>query len=328
MEPRIRERYNEPVQKEVLRRYGITSQPIRALDAVENFVYAYERYSQPFILRVSHSLRRSQALIEGEVDFINYLAAGGISVSPAVPSDAGNLVEIIEDGQGGQFLATAFVRAQGRPPDSLWTPDLYERLGMLMGKMHALAVDYQPANPTRKRPAWDDEIMDFPRCFLPETEIIAKLKYQALSKHARMLAVEPRYFGLTHFDIHSGNCLVDGAGRLTIFDFDDCTYTWYVNDLAIAVGNLAGGKPDAPNILKSLFRGYLCVYPLDYQWLREIPAFLRMGEIFYLAVLYRDMGDRQAADPNVLKVMRDLKHTIEHDIPTFDFDFENFLKSL
>ena len=55
-------------------------------------------------------------LISGEVDWINYLARGGASVAKAVDSEQGNLVEPIDDGQGGQFLATAFVRAPGGPP--------------------------------------------------------------------------------------------------------------------------------------------------------------------------------------------------------------------
>ena len=62
----------------------------------------------------------------GEVDWINFLAEGGGSVARAILSENGKLVEPGDDGQGGQFLVTAFVKAQGDKPWDLWTPTLYE----------------------------------------------------------------------------------------------------------------------------------------------------------------------------------------------------------
>ena len=40
-------------------------------------------------------------MIRGEVDWINYLADGGIGAASARPSASGNLVEAMDDGQGG-----------------------------------------------------------------------------------------------------------------------------------------------------------------------------------------------------------------------------------
>lgn len=325
MEQRIRERFNNKILQQAVSRYGIQTSHIRALDAYESFVYEFERDNHPYILRLSHSLRRSEALIAGEVDFINYLAAGGVSVARAVDSVAGRLVEAIDDGQGGQFLATAFVRIEGQPPHKVWSPELYADFGVLLGSMHALAVEYQPANPAWMRPAWDDDIMDLPARYLPATETVAKQKYQALCERVRGLPTHSHCYGLTHFDAHDGNCLVDGNGRLTIFDFDDCTYTWYINDLAIAIGNLAWGKPNAEEIVSHLFGGYQRAFPLDLWMVSEIPTFLKMGEIFYLAVLHRDYN---GSDPDHIKSMLDLKHNIEHDVPTLNVDFVGLAQSL
>ncbi|GAB4162730.1 MAG: hypothetical protein Fur0021_37190 [Candidatus Promineifilaceae bacterium] len=103
MEQQIRDRYCDAVLQEAMRRYGITSSQIRALDAFESFIYEFERGPDAYILRIAHSLRRSEALILGEVDWINYLAAGGVSVARAIASEAGKLVEAIADEQGGGF---------------------------------------------------------------------------------------------------------------------------------------------------------------------------------------------------------------------------------
>jgi Ser/Thr protein kinase RdoA (MazF antagonist) len=63
-----------------------------------------------YILRIGHSLRRNESADPGEVDWINFLAEGGVSVPRAIRSSNGKYVEVVEDGQDGQFLATAFVR--------------------------------------------------------------------------------------------------------------------------------------------------------------------------------------------------------------------------
>src|SRR5690349_4518941 len=116
MDQKILARYNDSVLQEAMQRYGIAKHEIQPLDAFESFIYEFERGGKGFILRIGHSLRKSENLIRGEVDWINTLASGGVSVARAVPSAGGNLMEIIDDGQGGQFLATAFVKAPGEQP--------------------------------------------------------------------------------------------------------------------------------------------------------------------------------------------------------------------
>ena len=60
-------------------------------DGFESFIYAFARNGKEYILRNGHSLRRSEALIRGEVDWINFLAAGETSVSWAILSGADGL---------------------------------------------------------------------------------------------------------------------------------------------------------------------------------------------------------------------------------------------
>ena len=141
MEQRIKDRFHDDILQQAMRRYSVAPERIRPLDAFESYIYAFERADGEYVLRISHSLRRSEALIRGEVDWINHLAAGGVSVARAIHSERGKLVEAVEDGQGGVFLATAFVKAEGqRPWEAGWTPSRYESLGQLLGSMHALAA--------------------------------------------------------------------------------------------------------------------------------------------------------------------------------------------
>ena len=91
MEQQIKDRYRDTVLQEAMHRYGIASDQIRPLDAFESFIYAFERGSSTYILRIGHSIRRSEALIQGEVDWINHLAAGGVSVAQVIRSESGRL---------------------------------------------------------------------------------------------------------------------------------------------------------------------------------------------------------------------------------------------
>ena len=74
MEKRIRERYGQSILEQAMHRYRIADGALRELDGFESFIYEYTRDSGAFILRIAHSFRRSENLILGEVDWINYLA--------------------------------------------------------------------------------------------------------------------------------------------------------------------------------------------------------------------------------------------------------------
>src|SRR5687767_9827062 len=101
MDSQIISRYKESILQQTLQRYGIAPHQIKPLDAFESFIYEFERDGLGYILRIGHTFRKSAALIQAEVDWINYLARGGVSVARAIPSENGNLVEAIEDNQGG-----------------------------------------------------------------------------------------------------------------------------------------------------------------------------------------------------------------------------------
>jgi Ser/Thr protein kinase RdoA (MazF antagonist) len=243
-------------------------------------------------------------------------------------SNTGKLVESIEDGQGGQFLATAFVKARGQSPWRMgWTPAIFAAYGKLLGNMHALAARYQPADLAWKRPEWDDELMDFVGNFLPASEKVVRKKYDALCDHLYTLPKEHDSYGLIHQDAHGSNFLVDDAGKLTLFDFDDCVYSWYINDIAIALFYTVMDFEDAPaftrEFMTHFLKGYQQVYPLDPKWLQEIPYFLKLREIELYAVMHRDFDVDNIDNEWCARFMRNRKARIEQDVPFIDFYFES-----
>ncbi|MCP4363498.1 MAG: phosphotransferase, partial [Chloroflexi bacterium] len=292
MEKRIKDRYNDDILHTMMQRYAIQPEQIQLLDGFESFMYAFERDGEAYILRVGHSLRRSIPLIQGEVDWINYLAAGGASVSRAILSENRNLVEIVDDGQGGHFLGTAFVKAQGAPPGrAVWGAPLFEEYGRLIGRMHALAKNYQLPDPAWKRPEWDAPGMLDMEDWLPASEGPVLKKYYTLKTYLDTLPKDGDTYGLIHQDAHGGNFFVDDAGRITLFDFDDCAYSWFMNDIAIVLFYAAVNTDDpsafTEHFMTHFLKGYKSKNHLNPAWLKEIPHFLKLREIDLYAIIHR-----------------------------------------
>lgn len=332
MDQLIKDRYSDAILQEAMRRYGITSKQIHPLDAFESFIYEFERDSQAYILRIAHSVRRSESLVLGEVDWINYLADGGVSVAKAILSESGKLVEEIEDQWGGFFLTTAFVKAQGQAPWDLWTPELYESYGELIGRIHTLSRSYQPSQVDWKRPDWNDDLFEFVERYLPASESIAKQQYQDICNHVKTLPKDRDSYGLTHQDAHGNNLFVDEMGQITLFDFDECAYNWFINDIAVVLFYIVQGAEDGraftQEFMTHFLRGYIRACPLDFTWLREIPNFLKIREIELYAVIYRDFDLNNIDDEWCARFMHNRKFRIENNVPTVDFDFESLSAQL
>lgn len=327
MEKYIKDKFNESILQEAMQRYNITKDNITLLDGFESFIYEFKQNNKAYILRIAHSHRRSIALISGEVDWINYLAQGGASVAKAVLSANKKLVEAIDDGHGEQFLATAFEKAEGKPPlKTMWTPDFFETYGQVIGKIHALTKNYTPTHSTWQRPHWNDPIMIEVEKLLPPTESIALEKYQQLTAYLQQLPQTKETYGLVHQDAHAGNFFVDKMGQFTLFDFDDCVYTWFINDIAIVLFYAVLGQQDeiafTKEFMTHFLQGYFRENKLDMVWLKQIPYFLKLREIDLYAVIHRSFDVNNLDDnPWCKRYMHNRKEKIENDIPFIDFDF-------
>lgn len=336
MEQRIKDRYNNTILEEAMRRYGISDDQIQLLDGFESYMYEFARGSASYILRIGHSIRRNAGLIQGEVHWINTLADGGAGVARAILSENSNLVEHIDDGQGGHFLTTAFVKAQGGPPweQPDWnTPPALEHYGQLVGRIHALSKAYRVPDPAWKRPEWDDEIMLDVDKWLPESESAIVERFQQVMAHLQALPKTRESYGLIHFDAHPGNFFMDAEGTITLFDFDDCNYSWYMNEIAIVLFYNAMGPNNTPaftqDFMTHFLRGYRQETTIDSTWLKEIPWFLKLREIDLYAIIHRsfDLGNLDD-DPWVARFMDGRKERIENHLPVIDFDFESLATNI
>ncbi|MBN2500738.1 MAG: phosphotransferase [Anaerolineales bacterium] len=335
MKQYIKDRFNTAILAEVMQRYAIAPDKITALDGFESFIYEFERAGADYILRITHTERRNENLIHGEVDWINYLAAGGAGVSQAILSENGQLVEKVPAGHGEHFLATAFTKAPGKPPWEIgWTPEIYVNYGRLLGHIHALSKQYTPGDPAWQRMQWDDPVMLDIEANLPATESKALGEFHKIITHIKTLPKDPAGFGLIHFDAHPGNMFATADGQLTLFDFDDCCYGWYIYDIAMVLFyNVMDAWEDGNeaeftrNFMTHFLNGYTQETELAPKWLKKLPWFLKLREVDLYALIHRDF-DLDDLDEWCTRYMCGRKYRIENNIPYIDFDFETLVELL
>jgi amicoumacin kinase len=332
MDPKIAALFNDRLLAAARERYAIPAESIRLLDGFESFIYEFEKPDGRFILRIGHSSRRSPDRIRGEADWINYLADGGTSVARAVLSAEGNLVEPLDDGGGGQFLCTAFVKAKG---GEVRREQINERLfrnyGRLLGRMHALAKNYRVPDPAWRRPEWDAPENLYADAWMPEKYAPLLAKYHRLVERLTGLPRDPEGYGMIHQDAHPGNFFVDDEYTLTLFDFDDCVYGHFIYDIAMVLFYTAMWEPDktafTAGFLPVFFSGYREENRLDPRWLPELPHFLKLRELdLFAEILFMD--GENPTHPWSARYMQGRRERLEADLPFIEFDWELLGKDL
>lgn len=326
MDKQLKAQFNGVILAEGAKRFGLSVAGLRLLDGFESIIYEADFGGRPSILRFSHSGRRTADMIRGEVEWINYLAGGGVSVARAIPSPGGRLVETV-DAADGYFSVALFEKAPGRETRREdRTPELYTQMGRMIGRMHALTRNYAPSAPAIRRIHWDEDSDCFPVRYLPPAEEKVIARANALLAHLKALPREDDSYGLVHIDFHYGNFFVDG-GRITLFDFDDCQYNWFAADIAMPLFYSVPHHCDGPGELAAaqafmdrFMDGYSREHTLDRRWLQQIPYFLKQRELDLYMVIHRSF-DLNHLDKWSASFMDDRKRRIEEGVPYVDISF-------
>ncbi|WP_058300621.1 phosphotransferase enzyme family protein [Gorillibacterium timonense] len=306
MDAHIKDLFTGEMADEGAARFGVHPKELSFIGGFQNFIYSYAREGSQYILRFTPSTLRSLEALKGELEWIRYLAQNGLSVSEPVSSSQGIDVESIQE-ETITFYVTSFKYASGRKigyPECLGNPRLYEQCGRLTGRLHELAKPYKPSH---RRHSWErNEYLLRARDYLPHEDEPVLFALEALKKHLASLSISSDNFGLIHGDINVGNFTMDDAGKLTLFDFDECQYSWYVEDIAIQLYYVlyVFGEDSKPErkvqydlFMEHFQRGYEeNARRLPDKWKEQLPLFLRLREIIVLVGMNRSWDLRQPDD--------------------------------
>jgi amicoumacin kinase len=304
--------------------YGLTAanlEPMRG--ALYTHVYAFQRQQREYILRLIPVGEGMDAQTQrSQMVWMAYLAANGVAVPQPVTSIHNHLIESVPTGEG-EWLVTAYTRAKGILSEELlpdqWDGPLFRALGKTIGKAHEVARRFTPPEEI-SYPQWDkgenlfsDEI---------KNEVWLKEKKAPVLERIKALPKPAEAYGLIHCDLHFGNFFIDVPTKtVTLIDFDDCAYGWFVMDIAVLLFDIMvlhqGSDKDEYGqwFLQHLMKGYREENPMPDFWMEHLPLFLKLLEInIYdqIARYYPGQAGEWGA-----KFMPGRKERIENDLPYY-----------
>lgn len=178
-----------------------------------------------------------------ETEYIRYLYENGSNVSNAVNSCNGNLVEeVVYDNR--TFYICVFEKAKGkmlvennyRYREDAPLSEYFYNCGKVLGKMHQLSKEYVLVNgsrPVHRRCNFSDKFnAEYIDKLIPDSLSLLKEKLFGLLKTLSGLDKGNELYGMIHFDYNDGNYNIDfETGEITVYDFDNCCFGWYLFDL-------------------------------------------------------------------------------------------------
>lgn len=275
--------------------FALDTVPYKKLGSFESEIWEVYKNGKPFILRITSPFHRQPENLESEAIWIEHLSKNGVPVALPVHSMTDERVIISKEPSCYLML---FQKAPGHTPTHRdATESMIQSWGEIMGKMHHLASVFSPpANFTRT-----NLITSFTNLWMSVSNQVdpsIEPYYASILQTCSYFPADPQHYGLLHYDLHMGNFFID-EGKITIFDFDDMQYGWYVYDIAMALyywfwgadrkgtflaTNLTARAEDAVRFLRTFLSGYKKAFPLPKEWLQMIPVFLviRQMELYFV----------------------------------------------
>lgn len=258
-----------------------------------NLVYACEKAgAQRKIIRISYLGDRTRADFLAEAEYVMCLSAHGAHVAHVIPSRRGNPVEEC-DCDGHTFFVCLFEWAAGkllaennyRYRQGVPISEYYYNCGKVLGKLHRISKEYRPVHPRHQffdkyNAAYLDQV-------IPASLSALRQKLAGLLATLEELRKDRASYGMVHFDYGDGNYAIDfDTGRITVFDFDDSCFCWYLYDLASVWRNGTGWiqfEPDAgkraafmKDYFETVLAGYRSETPLADADLEKLPLFIQV----------------------------------------------------
>ena len=326
------------VLEKAARLFGTRKGDLRVFPDYEgaaNLVYEYVLDGKPLILRLSFRSERTLDQIRAELHFVTYLAEQGVRVSVPIASRKDNLVETIQ-AAGIDFKIVSFIKGEGmRVPDNGYQyregvpiEEYFQNWGRVLGQMQRATRQYQPISEQVRRPEWFElhqsrlSIVDH----LPDDLQVVRRRIQSTLAEIQALPKDRDCYGLIHGDFNDRNFTVDYSnGDMTVFDFDDCCYFWFMYEIACAweggigrvmFGNLGERKAFMDEYMDQVMAGYNQENVLSDEWLEKLPLFIRLIQIeeFLHYAQYLDDPDKEVAAGLRYKIK-----CLEEEIPYMGF---------
>lgn len=336
---KIGDAYLLPIISELYGLEGYETKPVKAHSGGRNVVYTCEKEgADAKILRIAFLNDRSREDFLGEVEYIRYLFEHGGSVSNVVSSRKGNLLEEITH-NNYPFFICMFEKAKGkmlvennyRYREGAPITEYYYNCGKVLGKLHQLSKEYTPVH--RRYSFFDKKYnAEYIDKLIPGSLSLLKEKLLELLKTLEGLDRNRESFGMIHFDYNDGNYMIDfDTGQITVYDFDNSCYCWYMFDLASLWTNGVGWiqfEPDAgkrkkfmDDYFETVLAGYRSQTGIENSMLDKLPLFIQANLMEGIVEQFEDMhnnGEEPECDEGLSYRIK----CLEDNIPYMGFFHE------
>ena len=266
---------------------------LRLLSLSENATYLVED-GDPLVLRVHRPGYHSLEAIRSELAWMRALGTETAVITPGLVAaeDGTDVVAAEVDGRVLHVDAVTFVPGCTAEED----PEAvgFDELGRITAVMHQHSRNWT-APPGFTRFRWDLDTILGPQARWGNWRLAPGLTdddrawIQRAADDITVRLTEfgcgPDRFGLVHADLRLANLMVDPSdpGRgITVIDFDDCGWSWYLADLGAAVSFIED-TATGERIVADWLNGYFQVSSIPAADLRLIPSFVMMRRIMLTA---------------------------------------------
>lgn len=278
---------------------------IELLNVSENETYLVRAPgADPVVLRVHRLDYHPPGAIPSELAWLDALRTeAGVRTPRVIPASDGSRVVTVPDPAGGPARdCVLFEFLPGSEPREDDLVGDFEPLGALTARMHEHARTWQRP-PGFVRFHWDADAafgtpagpgrwgswQEAPGCGAAERTVLARLEATLRTRLRRYGGDRERY-GLIHADLRLANLLVSDADaapgttarEVSVIDFDDCGFGWYLYDLGAAL-SFVEHLPEVPEVIDAWTRGYHTVAPLSAEDEAELWTFVLFRRLLLTA---------------------------------------------
>jgi Ser/Thr protein kinase RdoA (MazF antagonist) len=289
---------DETAARSALRAFGIEPTALELAARSENITFRVEAPGGPYALRLHRPGYNTLPELISERIWTRALTDAGFAVPVGLTTPDGHDYVSVT-------LNSGEVRHAGL---TRWTPgdllantveghDLtpwFERLGEIAAGLHAHSAAWTPPAGFTRRVLDADGLMGESPAWGPfwehaglshsEQQLFAAARIKAHLALAT-LPRDPEHWGMIHSDLHHRNLVYDGHA-LSIIDFDDAGFGWYVNDLAVALMHQQR-RPDFAALQAALLTGYRARRPFSAEDEARLPLFLLVRRLAVIGWLHQ-----------------------------------------
>ena len=247
--------------------------------------YLIESGSNKYILRIYRNDWRSQEEIFFELELLAFLNKRSMPVASPILTKTGGLCFFIESPEGTR-TAALFSYAPGVAPGNNITVEQSNLLGKAVARIHSETVVFKTA--------YNRQVLDIPYVLDESMDAIEPFIESAARNYLRDLQTEIKqslpeipqqapYYGICIGDVNPTNFHINSKRHITLFDFDQCGYTYRAFEIGKFFSSL---KPDAskPDIAGAFTDGYQQVSKLSPAEMQAIPLFEKVAVIWVMAI--------------------------------------------